>query len=74
MQLAAITTQILDAIQGDPAAIRSLAAAVAAGDTEAVRSQLAARGVEVSTDELAAVLAGARGGATSTITYTSTFT
>jgi tetratricopeptide (TPR) repeat protein len=67
-----ITTRILDAVQGDAATIRSLAAAIATGDNDGVRSLLAARGVAITADELDQVVFSASGASACTSTCTMT--
>jgi hypothetical protein len=62
--------QILAAVQGDTDAIRALAAAIARNDLRAIHGVLAARGVSLTDDELASVVAGAAGGDAMTCTCT----
>lgn len=69
---APITAQILNAVQGDAAAIRALATAIASGDNAAVHSLLAERGVSVSAEELDEVVFAASGADACTFTCTYT--
>lgn len=67
--------RILEAVQGDTDTITRLAGAIARNDNGAVKALLHTRGVEVSDDELSAVLRGATSGvdgATCTCTCTCT--
>lgn len=68
-----LTTQILDAVQGDTATIQALASAVARQDGEAVRGLLGARGLHLSADEVGSLLSqAARGGDPAAFTFTFT--
>lgn len=69
-----ITTRVLQAVQGDHDAIRTLAGALARGDADGIRSFLADRGVVLSADEVGAVLGATSGSATGTATCTCTCT
>lgn len=68
-----LTTQILDAVQGDPATIQALASAVARQDGDAVRGLLGARGVYLSAEEVSTLLSRAgRSGDPAAFTFTFT--
>ena len=62
--------QILRAVQDDHAAITDLAGAIARGDADGVRSILSVRGVDLSAEQLCAVLSQASAGARDAYTYT----
>ena len=64
--------RILEAIQGDDTAIVALASAVARNDLDAVGDLLRTRGVSLSSDEVASVVAGASSGAGAAGTCTCT--
>ena len=66
--------RILEAIQGDDTAIVALASAVARNDLDAVGDLLRTRGVSLSSDEVASVVAGASSGAGAAGTCTCTCT
>jgi hypothetical protein len=70
MSNASITTRILEAVQGDSAAIQALAGAIARGDGAEVRAVLGARGVTLSDQEAGDVVQLAAGGGTMTCTCT----
>ena len=69
-----ISIRIFESVKGDPAAIQSLAAAIAQNDTPRVGEILAAKGVVLEPSELASGMSAAatHGGASSTFTFTFT--
>ena len=69
----ALSTRILTAVEGNPAAIRTVAAARAKGDADSIRAALATCGVSLSEDETTRVLDVVHGrgsGHAFTVTYT----
>lgn len=70
-----LSMRILQAVQGDHTAIRSLATAIAANDRAAVHGLLAARGLDLGESDLGSVMSRAEAageGAACTCTCTCT--